>query len=198
MSAKLFGLTGGIGSGKSTVTKLFEAEGVSMIDADLLARQVVERGQPALRKLLQAFGSEILCEDGTLDRPKLAAIVFTDKAKRRQLDDIMMPFILMTLREEVIRRQKEAHLVGLDAPLLIETGLHAVFRPLIVVSVSEDTQVRRVMDRDGLTEPEARARISAQMPLREKVALANYVIHNNGSLEELREQALSVLGSLKS
>jgi len=197
MKSRIFGLTGGIASGKSFVTKLFRAEGIPMVDADVVARELVAPGGQVLSLLVSAFGREILLQDGSLDRPRLGSIVFLDPKKRALLDSIMHRFLLDGIKEQARAAAKDHPLVGVDAALLVEKNLHQEYRPLIVVTTSLEVQVRRVMARDGFNEAEARARISSQLPLEEKVKLADYVIRNEDTLDDLTQQALRVLAHLR-
>ena len=193
----VFGLTGGIGSGKSTVATHLRARGVPVIDADVLAREVVAKGSEGLAEIVATFGAEVLAEDGELDRPKLAARVFGDEDARRKLNAITHPRV----RDLALARVAEhgaagEPLVCYEVPLLVETGLADALRPLVVVSVSEATQIARTMARDGMTEAEARARIAAQMPLAEKEKLADYVIDNSGAREETLRQMDAALSAI--
>lgn len=197
MSLMAFGLTGGIASGKSTVTRLFREEGVPMVDADEVAREVVSRGASGLKLLVEAFGPSILADDGSLDRPKLGALVFVDKQKRALLDDILGPLISGVVAHRVESFSKDYGLVGVDAALLIEKGLHGRYNPVVVVAASEEAQVARLMARDGFNEAEARARLAAQLPLAEKLKAADFTIWNNEGLVELNRQALEVLAQLR-
>ena len=197
MKGTIFGLTGGIACGKSMVSKLFSDNGAPMVDADIVARDVVAPGSQALGLLVANFGAEILLPDGSLDRPRLGAMVFSDPRKRALLDNTLHQYI----RNEILLRLKVASehnpLVGLEAPLLIERGYHTLFKPLIVVAVSPEIQLRRLMDRDGFNELEAKARIDSQIPLEKKIKLADYVIWNNGTQDDLFKEALHVLSKLK-
>jgi dephospho-CoA kinase len=202
----LFGLTGGIASGKSTVAARFKERGLSVIDADVLAREVVEPGSEGLAAVVAAFGDRVLDPRGaldgrgegsaprSLDRKRLGEIVFGDEARRRELNGILHPRIAMltlTRRGELEARGVEH--ACYEAALLVENGLAGAFRPLVVVAVSEELQIARTVARDGATEAEARARIRAQLPLAEKVKLADYVIDNSGSIEATRAAADRVL-----
>jgi dephospho-CoA kinase len=197
MKTKCFGLTGGIASGKSKVTELFRREGVPMVDADQVAREIVAPGTPGLRDLVSAFGKKILLPDGSLDRPKLGSEVFLNPEKRRVLDQIVEPYLLEGIRAKLQEHMGKVPLVGLDAALIVEKGLHREFRPLVVVSASPEVQLQRLMKRDRFTEPEARARLSSQLSLDEKVRLADHVIQNDGTLDELNQRALRVLAQLR-
>lgn len=186
----LFGLTGGIASGKSAVGARFRERGLPVIDADTLARDVVAAGTPGLAEVVQAFGDGVLLPDGGLDRKAVAAIVFGNDTKRKQLNAILHPRItaLTLVRAEELR-QKGEPLACYEAALLVENGVADAFRPLVVVSAPEEVQVARAAARDHATPDEARARIRAQMPLEQKVKLADLVIENTGTLDELRAAA---------
>jgi dephospho-CoA kinase len=182
----VFGLTGGIASGKSTVAKYMVEHGVPAVDADRLARDVVLPGTPGLQKIVEVFGKGILCEDGSLDRKALGSIVFADSEKRQMLNQIIHPLISQAshLRLEELRQQGHA-LVAYEAALLVENGLKDMFRPLVVVATKPEIQRQRVMVRDELSEQEADNRLAAQYPLADKVAQADVVIWNNDGLPEL-------------
>ena len=194
MAIHVFGLTGGIGSGKSTVAARFRARGLPVIDADQLAREVVAPGSPGLSEIVETFGVGVLDHGGELDRKKLAAIVFDDEDARQRLNAITHPRV----RELSLARMAELDRAGeplacYEVPLLIESGLADLLRPLVVVWVPERVQVERTMLRDGATEAEARARVAAQMPLDEKRALADHVIDNSGDLASTHAQADAAL-----
>lgn len=195
----VFGLTGGIGSGKSTVARRFAARALCVIDADVLAREVVAPGAPALAEIVEAFGQAMLDPDGHLDRARLAAVVFDDAEKRARLNQITHPRV----RELSVQRVSECGARGeplccYEVPLLVESGMADALRPLVVVSVPVEVQVARTCARDGMSEAQARARIAAQMPLADKVAIADYVIDNSGTLERTHEQADEVLDAILS
>lgn len=194
----IFGLTGGIASGKSTVTKMFRDEGVPMIDADLVAREVVAPGSTGLYMVREAFGDDVLQADGTLNRPKLGAIVFSNPEKRRVLDGIFGPLIERILAQRSGELQKVYSLVGVDAAILFEKGLHTRYKPVVVVAVSEEIQLTRLMVRDGFTKEEAQARIKSQLPLEQKVAQADFVIWNNEGVEALKDRFQEILQGLRS
>ncbi|MDN4527487.1 dephospho-CoA kinase [Fictibacillus fluitans] len=185
----IIGLTGGIASGKSTVSNLLRSHGLPVVDADIIARQVVEQGHPAYEKIVEQFGEDILDEARNIDRKKLGSIVFTNEEKRMVLNGIVHPAVRMGMKNEAAAHLKDGHPhVVLDIPLLFESELtHMVDRTLLVF-VDEEIQLRRLMDRDGFTEAEAKSRIAAQMPLKDKVQLADAVIMNTGSLEELKDK----------
>ncbi|HMJ11087.1 MAG TPA: dephospho-CoA kinase [Polyangiaceae bacterium] len=194
---QVFGLTGGIGSGKSRVARRFRERGLPVIDADQLARDVVVPGSSGLAEIVAEFGAGVLDTRGELDRAALAKIVFNDEAARRRLNAITHPRV----RELTALRISEhasagALLVCYEVPLLVESGMAEALRPVVVVSAPEALQVERVMARDGASESDARARIAAQMSLAEKVKVADFVIDNRGSLAELQAQADAVLDAI--
>ncbi len=187
------GLTGGIGSGKSTIARLFADEGVPVVDADQVAREVVEPGTPGLDAVVQRFGPEILAPDGTLDRKKLGERVFADEGARRELEAILHPRIAQASMQRFAQLASEGHPYAIyEAALLVENGSHRMMSALVVVTASERTQLARVVARDGLSEAEAEARIAAQLPLEDKVRVADYVIENDGSLEQARARTREV------
>jgi dephospho-CoA kinase len=195
---KAVGLTGGIASGKSTVSHIFRSLGAQVIDADILARQVVEPGKPAWQEIVHSFGKDILLPDGQIDRKKLGAIVFQDPVKREVLNQIVHPRVFEEKNRiyQDLRRKYPEALIIVDAALLIEAGSYKRLSKLIVVYVDEQTQLRRLMLRDGISAEEAWLRIRSQMPLSEKVKYADYVIDNRGSLEETRRQVEEVYKKL--
>ncbi|MBI4012531.1 MAG: dephospho-CoA kinase [Candidatus Rokubacteria bacterium] len=194
----LVGLTGGIASGKSTVSRQLAELGCHVIDADVLAREVVAPGQPAWRAIVEAFGQEVLRPDGTLDRPRLAALVFADAEARRRLEAITHPAI--QARRDAILAELAARgfdgLVVQDAALLIEVGAARRVDRLVVVYADRAVQLERLMRRDGLDRAEAEQRVASQMPLAEKVKLAHYVIDSSDSREETAAQVRAVHAAL--
>lgn len=195
---RVFGLTGGIASGKSTVARRLRVRGIPVIDADALAREVVARGTEGLDAVIAAFGPSVVGDDGELDRKKLGAVVFTDAAARKTLNAIVHPRIFAKSTEAVAALSAAGHpLACYEAALLVENGLAEAFRPLVVVAVSLPTQIDRLMRRDGLTRAEALARIEAQLPLAEKVAMADFVLENDGSREELEQRTDGVLAAIE-
>jgi dephospho-CoA kinase len=189
---KVLGLTGGIGSGKSMVASMFAQLGADVIDADRLARQVVEPGQPALKEIATAFGTEILLPDGRLDRGKLARIIFADPVARGMLNAITHPRIRERMDAEISARRSRAGVLVVDIPLLYENDRTRAVETVIVVWVDPKTQLRRLQERDGLSVEDARQRIAAQMPLDAKRARADVVIDNSGSREKTRRQVEAV------
>ncbi|QBK26498.1 dephospho-CoA kinase [Ureibacillus thermophilus] len=190
----IIGLTGSIASGKSTVSNMLKAYGFPIVDADLVARQVVEPGSETLQKIAEVFGKEILTENGELDRKKLGAIIFNNEEKRQLLNSIIHPAI----RKEMLR-QRDEHLANgektviMDIPLLFESKLQHFVDKILVVSVSEDVQLQRLMERNQLSEEEAKARIQSQLPLSVKEQGADAVINNNGTIDETRKQLEQIL-----
>jgi len=194
----VIGLTGSIASGKSTVSLMFDDFGIPVIDADKLSRDVVKPGQPALEKLTEAFGTDILQEDGTLDRKKLGGIVFRDEAKRSVLNSIVHPEVRRSMIEErdaLIAKGEKA--VVLDIPLLFESKLESYVDKILVVYADREIQLRRLMKRDGYSQAEAERRIKVQMPVKEKAAMADEVINNNGEKYETYEQLQRILAKWK-
>lgn len=197
MAIHVFGLTGGIGSGKSTVAKRFRERGLGVIDADELAREVVEPGTPGLAEIAEAFGAEVLDPSGALDRPKLAELVFGDETKRRRLNAITHPRVRELSQERVAALDAKGEpLACYEVPLLVESGLADILRPLVVVSVDEATQISRTTKRDGSTKEHAQKRVQSQMPLSEKAKLADHVIDNSGSIDATRARADEVLDAI--
>lgn len=182
---KVIGLTGGIASGKSYVAEILESCGAVIIDADLLAREVVEPGEHAYGLILEAFGNGILMENGALDRKALGRIVFSDAASRKLLEEITHPAIAEMAEKRFDReRRLGRQLVFYMVPLLIEAGLTSKMDEIWVVSVDRETQIIRLMKRDRIDRDEAEQKIAAQMPLEEKLVYADVVIDNSGAPEE--------------
>lgn len=198
MSIVVFGLTGGLASGKSTVAARFRAAGVPVIDADQIAREIVAPGTPGLAALVEAFGADILLPNGALDRPKLAEIAFRDRDKRGTLNAVTHPRIAAATAERIAELDaKGEKLACYEAALLVENGIADAFRPLVVVAVPLSVQVARAMGRDRSSDEQARARIASQLPLSAKVAVADYVIDNSGSREETERRADEVLAEIR-
>ena len=193
----LFGLTGGIASGKSTVAARLRARGIPVIDADELAREVVAPGSDGLRAIVEAFGPGVLGPGGVLDRKALARIAFSDTAARKKLEAITHPRIT---RVAIERAQEYAHagepLTCYEAALIVENGMADAFRPLVVVACPEDVQVARVRARDGASAEDALARIRAQKPLSEKVAVADHVIDTSGTMEASEKRTEEVVRAI--
>jgi len=192
------GLTGGIASGKSTVSSLFQQLGVPVICADELAHEAVKPGAPALEEIRREFGDDTIDTDGKLDRVAMARLVFQDAALRRKLESIIHPRVSeeKDSRLEAFRRQGHA-VVVVDVPLLYESGWEKAFDLVIVVHVPRHVQEQRLVDRDDMTHEDARARLDAQMPIDEKRVRADKIVDNTGSLQQTREQVESILSELR-
>jgi len=194
----LVGLTGGIATGKSTVTGLLASPSVRVVDADALAREVVEPGTPAHTQIVVEFGKDVLQPDGRLDRARLGEIVFPDPAKRKRLEAITHPAIRVRFEKIMadLERQGFDGLLIWDAALLVESGGHKKMDKVVVVTTDPATQLRRLMARDGSTEEAARARTASQMPLDVKACAGDYVIDNSGTREETEKRVREVYGAL--
>jgi dephospho-CoA kinase len=195
----LLGVTGGIATGKSTVVEMLKKKGAPVIDFDLLARKVVEPDQPAWRDIVTYFGEQVLQEDRTLNRKKLADIVFRDLEKRKKLESFIHPRIYEEFArelEELISKDPNA-IIQVDIPLLIELNLQYMFHKVLVVYAPEEVQIKRLMERDGISREEAVNRLKAQLPIEEKVGYADFVIHNEGTLEETQKQVDELWEKLK-
>lgn len=192
------GLTGGIATGKSTVTDMFRALGAYVVDADIWARRVVEPGQPALAEIVQAFGQAVLQDDGRLNRAALGALIFHDAGARACLNEITHPRVRAGMKAET-EQFWQAHAgqpVLWDVPLLFEGATIQLVNKTIVVYVDEATQLQRLMHRNSLSETEALARIRSQLTIEEKRRRADYVIDNAGTVEQTKEQVQRVWGDL--
>ncbi|HEU4478809.1 MAG TPA: dephospho-CoA kinase [Pyrinomonadaceae bacterium] len=193
------GLTGSIGVGKSFVAGVLQELGCHVIDADQTAREVVRPGAPGLAALVDAFGSEVWTADGTLDRPKLAALVFPDQQKRELLNSILHPFI-MARQDQLMSEWEQSDPDGIgviDAALMIESGGYKRFDKLIVVHCRPDVQLDRLIKRDGLSEAEARQRIAAQLSQEEKCKFADYLIDTSDGFDPARARTAEVLSQLR-
>ncbi|MGE5255261.1 MAG: dephospho-CoA kinase [Hyphomicrobiales bacterium] len=192
------GLTGGIATGKSTVAAIFEKAGARIIDADRMAREAARKGSSVYRQIVAHFGKAILLADGEIDRKRLAGLIFADPAEQQALERIIHPQVKIETdrRLEQIRLETPGAVVIIDVPLLFEAGMDRGLDAVIVVYVPEKVQIQRLMDRDGLTKPEALARIRAQMPIDTKKSLATLVIDNTGDLDNTRAQTLEVYRKL--
>lgn len=184
------GLTGGIACGKSTVAAMLVRRGAILIDADQIARIVVEPGSPVLDRIVERFGQAVLNPDGSLHRKKLGEIVFNDASAREDLERLIHPAIraMMTERMAHFEREHPRKLVVVDVPLLFESKLEGMFSEIMLVYIPKELQLTRLMHRDGLTAEQAESRLNAQMPIEDKKALADIIIDNRGSLEETERQ----------
>ena len=195
----IIGLTGGIGSGKSSVAEMFKDEGAYVIDFDYLARVVVEPDTPAWRDIVDYFGQEILSPDRTLNRSKLAEIVFSDAQSRKALEGFTHPRIFEkrdTLLKDIKSKDPNA-LVIVDVPLLFELSLNKNFDKIILVYVSRDIQIERAIKRGALLQEEVKKRLKAQIHIEKKKLLSDYIINNEGSLKNTRDQVRKVIYELK-
>jgi len=192
--ALIIGLTGSIGTGKSMIAAKFQELQIPVVDADIIAREVVEPKREAYVKIVETFGTEILHEDGTLNRKALGQIVFNDEAKRKKLNEIIHPAIrkeMLKKRDHLVEQGEQC--VVLDIPLLYESGLTHFVDKVIVVFTDPDVQLKRIMARDNSTEQEAKSRINSQIPVAEKAKKADAVIDNNGTKESSRKQLETIL-----
>ncbi|MBW1646007.1 MAG: dephospho-CoA kinase [Deltaproteobacteria bacterium] len=193
------GLTGSIGSGKSTVARLFADRGFYLIDTDKIARQVAAPGSPGLAALTAAFGREILQADGSLDRARLGELIFSDEEQRRRLDEIMHPRIMAVVDERLAAygRDHPDGIAIVDVPLLVEAGLFSRFPVIVLVYVTPEVQKQRLMARDQLTAAAAARKIAAQLPPAAKRQYADFIIDNCGSLAATARQVDEVAGRLR-
>ncbi|MDC3412612.1 dephospho-CoA kinase [Aquibacillus sp. 3ASR75-11] len=194
----VIGLTGGIASGKSTIANMFKEKQIPVIDADVLSREVVEPGQKAYQKIVKAFGDDILYQDRTIDRKKLGNVIFSNEEAREKLNSIVHPAV----RERMLEKKNAFVKMGekvivLDIPLLFESNLPHYVDKTLVVSVDEEVQLTRLMERNQLSKQEALQRIHAQLPLKEKAKRADAVIHNNGTIIQSQAQLNDILSKWK-
>ncbi|CAL4942957.1 unnamed protein product [Urochloa decumbens] len=191
---RLVGLTGGIASGKSTVSNLFMNTSVPVIDADVVARNVVQKCTGGWKKIVKAFGDEILLDNGEIDRARLSQIVFSDPSKRQLLNRLLGPHISSGIFWKIAKLwMKGCKVIALDIPLLFETKMDRWTNPVIVVWVNLETQIERLMSRDGCSEEQSQNRINAQLALDWKKSEADIVIDNSGSLDDTKQQFREVL-----
>jgi len=195
----LVGLTGGIATGKSLVSEILRGLGTYIIDADKIAREVVEPQKPAWLEIVEFFGKDIINKDRTINRKRLGEIVFNDPLKKRKLEEIVHPRVI----EEENRMLKEYlkikpdGIVIIDAALLIEAGSHKRVDKLIVVYADKETQTKRLMERDGLSRTDAEKKIASQLPLDKKVKMADFVIDNSKGIEETQRQTIDIFNKLR-
>lgn len=195
----LVGLTGGLATGKSAVARLFQDCGAVVLDADVLARQLVEPGKPAWRDIVRAFGKQVLSPDRSLDRHALAKIVFRNRAKLKKLNAIVHPRVAREqtrLTREIARKAPDA-VILYDAPVLIEAGAHKRMDKIVVVSADQETQIKRLRNRNHLSRTEALRRIQSQLPLAQKVKLADYVIDGTLSFEQTKNEVQRIYDELQ-
>jgi dephospho-CoA kinase len=196
---KVIGLTGGIASGKSTVSQYLRELGAHIIDADILARQIVEPGEPAWKDIIEYFGPEVKSPDGRIDRVRLGEKVFSDPTSREALNRMTHPRVIQKTRElmDEVRRLDPEGVVVVEAPLLIEAGMVSLVDEVWLVSLGTEAQLERLVQRDRLDEVQAERRIRSQMPLEEKRRYARRIIDNQGSAEESRDQVREYWMALK-
>src|SRR3990167_459883 len=195
----LIGLTGGIATGKSLVSQILKELGAYIIDADKIARQVVEPEKPAWLEIVKFFGRDIINKDKIINRKRLGEIIFNDPVKRRKLEEIVHPRVIEEENRlvEEYRRKNPDGIVIIDAALLIEAGSHKRVDKLIVVYADKETQVKRLMERDGLRQTDAEKRIASQLPLDKKVKMADFVIDNSKGIEETQRQTIDIFNKLR-
>ena len=189
--AKVLGLTGGIATGKSTVSAIL-SDRAAIVDADRLAREIVEPDREAWLEIVELFGPEALREDRTLDRAHIRGVIFQDPDRRKRLDAITHPRIRALARQRIVEHSREHEFVIYDAPLLFEAKIHHWLRPVILVACRHDVQEERLRRRDGLDDSAIQRHLEAQMPLAEKRRLADFVIDNDGTLADLERTAARV------
>ncbi len=197
-SLLVVGVTGIIGSGKSTFSRFWEELGARVLNTDRLAREIMENSTAVRRKIEATFGRDSYDEAGRLNRRKIADWVFRDPEALRRLNAIVHPEVIRAVRDQIRELAQEGFhgLVVVDAPLIFETGLVQILDATVVVAASEETCVRRVKARSGLTEEEVKARLKNQWPLEEKIRRADFVVWNEGSLEQLKKQAVALFEKL--
>ena len=196
---KIIGITGNIACGKSTISNILRELGAYIIDADIVARQVMKSGEPAWKKVYEQFGEEYLQEDGEIDRKKLGNLVFSDTHALEKLNKIVHPIIVKAIEEQLEKLIKEANykVIVIDAALLIETGCHRLVDEIWLVTLPYDVQLRRLMERDNLTEEEARQRIYSQMSQEKKKEYADVIIDNSKDIEYTQEQIKNIWEKIK-
>jgi dephospho-CoA kinase len=191
------GLTGGIGSGKSSVSALLVARGAVLVDSDLNARAVVAKGTPGLAAVVAEFGDRVLQADGELDRAALGRMVFADPVKLARLNEIVHPLVAAESQRQIEEAERSgARVLVHDVPLLVENGLMGLYDVVIVVAASPETQRERLVGQRGMSREDAQARIGAQLPLEDKIAAATYVIDNDGPRDALEPQVERVWAAL--
>ena len=195
----LVGLTGGMGSGKSLAASYFKTLGAQMINADRISRELVAPGKPAWKEIIEEFGSNVLNPDQTLNRKQIAAIVFNDESKRKKLEDIIHPRVIVEERRlyEKYRQKNSRVLAVIDAALLIESGNYKNVDKVVVVQCGKEEQIRRVMERDGTARSEVENRLHSQMPLEEKVVFGDYILRNDDTRESLKSQVGELYRNLR-
>lgn len=196
---QLIGLTGGIATGKSTVSAMLKKAGAIVVDADRIARDVVKKGLPAYREIVAQFGTEVLLPDGEINRNMLGDIIFNDHQKKQLLNSIVHPYVNEEVNRQIIQIQKTHPnaVIVLDIPLLIEAGMYDDLSEIIVVYTPQDIQIQRLMQRDRISEADALARVQSQMSIEEKKQQATLVIDNSSTIENTRRLTLDIFKRLK-
>jgi dephospho-CoA kinase len=194
----LIGLTGGIASGKSESAKYFEELGVFCIDADAVAKELACKNKPVLQEITNVFGDNILSLEGTLNRKKLADIIFSDVSFKLKVEEIFHGRIISRINEIISKEIEEKKIIIVNAPLLFETGLDKVCDKIVTVEIPYDIQVERLAHRDGLNDDEIKKRIISQMPMEEKIKLSDFVVDNSGSKRSLKKKIENIYELLTS
>ena len=198
----IVGLTGGIVGGKSTVASMFRDLGAKIIDADGLGHSVILPYKPAWKKIVKLFGEDILRNDLTIDREKLGKIVFADQALLKKLNEITHPEIIKLIKKEINMARNKTHnqekILVIDAALIYEAKIDRLMDKIIVVYIDEDEQIKRLIKRNNLSKDEASQRVKSQIPMKEKIKMADYVIDNSNSLDTTREQVKKIWKNLVS
>ncbi|OYS00464.1 dephospho-CoA kinase [Lactobacillus taiwanensis] len=188
------GLTGGIASGKSTADDFFKKKNIPIIDSDLIAHKIMEVGQAGYQAVVDYFGSKILTDNQTINRRKLGEIVFNDQAKLKKLNSLTHPLVHQEIKRQMEQyRLNQEKLVVIDVPLLFESGFESLCDGVLVISISPELQLKRLMKRNNFTEKEALSRINNQMPLNEKEKRATYVVANTGTINDLEKKLSDLL-----
>ena len=195
---KIIGITGGIATGKSTVTNIIKKKDYIVIDADKVARNIVMKNKPAYMEIVDFFGEDILAEDGNIDRKKLGSIIFGDEGLRKKLNQIVHPYIFQAIKEEILKYGEIENLIFLDIPLLIEELDNLInhginFDEIWVVYIDEKAQLNRLMKRDSIDKKEALDKINSQISIEMKKEYANRILDNRGNIKELEEQIDKIL-----
>jgi len=194
----IIGLTGSMGTGKTTVSDIFKRRGIKVVDADEISREITRRGSPMLGVLAERFGYEIIKSDGSLDRKKLASIVFASDERLCELNDIMHPRIINDIKERIAEFDEAGEkLLVLDAPLLLEIGLDKLVDLVLLVTCDSNVQIERIMKRDDTTRTEAESRLAHQMSQEDKKRLADFILDNSGTVDELEAKVDDFLESLE-
>lgn len=193
----VIGLTGGIATGKSTADQYFKQQGLPVIDADAIAHNIMDKGKPAWQKVIDTFGKEYLNDDQTINRKKLGELVFNNKAALEKLNEITHPLIHEDILKQIKKYSKNNKIVIVDVPLLFETNMEKMYDQTIVITLPEDLQIQRLMQRNSLSKKAALNRIYSQMSLKEKEAKATYVVANTGTISELENKLDKLLLRIK-